>query len=455
MNLENTVRVYQQEPSYAEVYKNHTALSNFLLTELKQNLIQPGNKVVIKPNFVKESHLYKRSEWEYVITHPQIIKLVLENVIDALQDNGTIYIVDAPQTDSDFKKIIENTKLLEIINELQKKTKVKIHCYDLREERWHYKQGIIVKKETLKGDPKGYVTVNLGTASEFQNKKNKQYYGADYDMNETRKYHNELDNIYVMSKTILDCDVFINIPKLKTHKLGGITGCLKNLVGTCVIKNSIPHHTLGTPECGGDKFKHSTYKNATESKLKNIALNILKIKNPVINYPFILIKKAAGWILGSPQGETVRNGSWYGNDTIWRSVLDLNKILLYADKDGVMHTTPQRKYFALMDAIIAGEGNGPMEPDPKECGILISGFSPVAVDTVSAVLMGFDYHKIPSILKAYQINKYPLCNFDNAEYICIESNRKKWNKKISMIAKEDTFQFKAHFGWRGFIEMEE
>lgn len=54
--------------------------------------------------------------------------------------------VDAPQTDSDYEKIMENTGLPQLIEELQKKTEVELHYYDLREECWQYKQGIIVKK---------------------------------------------------------------------------------------------------------------------------------------------------------------------------------------------------------------------------------------------------------------------------------------------------------------------
>ena len=278
---------------------------------LKQldNMIKPGNKVVIKPNFVKESHLYKPNDWDYVITHTEVIRMVLERVIKDLQGKGQIYIVEAPQTDSDWDKIIDRVQLKELVSELQATTDVEILCYDLREERWFYKQGIIVRRKKLPGDPKGYVKINLRANSEFDGKQNKDYYGADYDMTETRKYHNEQDNIYVLSKTILDCDVFINLPKLKTHKLAGITVCLKNLVGTCVIKNSIPHHTVGSPENGGDKFAHETRSNDRESRLKAAALRLLKAKNPIINYPFILIKKIAGLFFGSPQNNVIRNGS--------------------------------------------------------------------------------------------------------------------------------------------------
>lgn len=448
--MNNKVYVYKTQPDYQIIDKEKIYIRKYVLSEL-DDIICQGNTVVLKPNFVKESHMKKKNEWEYVITHSEIIRLVLNYVVNLLNNEGKIYIVDAPQTDSDYEKIIKNIGLKEIVEEVQKNTNVVIEYFDLREERWFYKEGIIVKKKKLVGDPNGYVSINLAEQSEFYGKENKKFYGADYDMTETARYHNDIDNIYVVSKTILSADVFINLPKMKTHKLAGITCCLKNLVGTCVIKNSIPHHTLGSPEDGGDKFKKYSNKNETENTLKNIALNVLKLKNPLINYPFIIIKKFAGLFLGSADKEIIRNGMWYGNDTIWRSCLDLNKILLYADKEGVMRDKIQRKYFAVVDGIIAGEKNGPMEPDAKSAGVLISGTNPVAVDTVAATIMGFDYKKVPSIRNAYEIKNYPLVSYD-AEDIAIDSNVSSWCDKVSDILYEDSLKFEPHYGWKGYIE---
>ncbi|NCA99669.1 MAG: DUF362 domain-containing protein [Clostridia bacterium] len=44
----------------------------------------------------------------------------------------------------------------------------------------------------------------------------------------------------------------------------------------------------------------------------------------------------------------------------------------------------------VMDAIMAMEGNGPMNGKPRPCGWLIIGLDPVAVDAVGAVIMGYD-----------------------------------------------------------------
>ena len=47
-----------------------------------------------------------------------------------------------------------------------------------------------------------------------------------------------------------------------------------------------------------------------------------------------------------------------------------------------MKNTPQRKYYAIVDGVVAGEGDGPMDVDAKEAGILIAGSDPVAIDAV-------------------------------------------------------------------------
>lgn len=436
-------------PDYDSLCAESANVSSFLLSQLDE-IITPGDKVVIKPNWVKESHLYRPNDWEYVITHPAVIKLVLDKVIQILAGNGEIYIIEAPQTDSDYEEIIRRIGFKELIDELQKKTTVKISYFDLREEQWFYKQGIIVGKKSLAGDPNGYVEINLKNDSEFYGKTNENYYGADYDMEETRRYHNERDNIYVISKTVLNADVFINIPKLKTHKLAGITCCLKNLVGACVIKNSIPHHTIGTPTNGGDKFPFENSKNRKENNLKALALKLLKWKKPLINYPFIIVKKIAGYFLGTPESNVIRNGAWYGNDTIWRAILDLNKILFYADKNGKMCKTPQRKYFALVDGVIGGEGKGPMAPDPKPVGILLSGVNPVYIDTVAATLMGFNYKAIPTVFKAYDINHYPLITLKAKDIVI---NNDGVSSNISELKIENTMKFKAHPGWLKHIEL--
>lgn len=78
--------------------------------------------------------------------------------------------------------------------------------------------------------------IDLHKDSLLSDKKNKQYFGADYDVKQLRTLHNEENNIYHIAKSVLEADVVINLPKLKTHRLAGMTGALKNLVGITVMK---------------------------------------------------------------------------------------------------------------------------------------------------------------------------------------------------------------------------
>jgi hypothetical protein len=63
-------------------------------------------------------------------------------------------------------------------------------------------------------------------------------------------------------------------------------------------------------------------------------------------------------------------GSWHSNDTIWRTCLDLNRALLYADKAGRMQDVPQREEISIVDAIVAGRAKGRWRPirwQPARC----------------------------------------------------------------------------------------
>ena len=92
--------------------------------------------------------------------------------------------------------------------------------------------------------------------------------------------------------------------------------------------------------------------------------------------------------------DTYYIGSWYGNDTIWRTICDLNHIVRYADKNGTLHDEPQRKMLNFGDMIIAGERNGPVSPLPKMLGAVVVSDDPAAFDVTLCKLMGFPFERI-------------------------------------------------------------
>jgi len=415
--------------------------------------IKPGDVVVIKPNWISESHKYIPGEWEQVITHPLIVGAVLKAVLKILNGKGRVIITDGPQTSSSWQKIME------IMNpslwiKMGKEAGIQVSVMDLRDDEWITKGDIIVERRGLPGDPLGSTICNLGPNSEFLEKKiNKLgFFGADYNKKETNDAHANGNHFYKVSKSVLEADVFINLPKLKTHKKAGITCSLKNLVGINTYKNWLPHHTGGTPSGGGDQFPDKGLRSVAEGSVTKIFYDFLS-KNPDVAKFFIPVKKIGKMIFGDTK-TTVRSGSWFGNDTLWRTVLDLNKILFYANADGSLREGApgnKKRYISIVDAVCSGEGNGPDAPDKKNTGILVMGTDPCSVDSVCVKLMGFDWEKIPTVKNSFTIKKYPIsaiCHDD----IKIESSFEKFNKKINELNPYDIFEFKPSVGWIGNIE---
>jgi len=413
------------------------------------DLIEPGDKVLIKPNLICESHSSRPNEWEQVITHPSILRAVLDYVFIALKGKGKVSIADGPQTDSDFGEILRLTRLNEVVDFFKDKG-LEISLLDLRRHHWLKRNGITYKREALPGDPRGYASIDLGQSSEFKDYDLcGQFYGADYDMGETAKYHGKGHHIYVLCRSVMDADVLINLPKMKTHKKTGVTLSLKNMVGANGYRNCLPHYTIGTPAEGGDEFSDSNLKNKVQSR------GIVGIKKCLTTLggcggalTQLLFK--TGKVVFGDTSRVVRSGNWHGNDTAWRMVLDLNKCLFHFAGDGRLRTKPLR-YMSLIDGIIAGEGDGPVAVDAKPCGIVIAGFNPVSVDTVCAELMGFDYRRLCVLERAWKIKDYPLVNHCPSNIVC-KSNVQEWDAPFTCLEAREWLGFRPHFGWVGHIE---
>jgi hypothetical protein len=129
-------------------------------------------------------------------------------------------------------------------------------------------------------------------------------------------------------------------------------------------------------------------------------------------------------------------------------VLDLNKCLFFFNGQGQRRTKPVR-YLAVVDGIIGGEGNGPMAPDPKPCGLILTGTHPVAVDCVAATIMGFDWRKLRLLHNAFKIRALNFTDFEPAA-IQVASNQPAWNS--AMVQLPNMFAFRPHFGWAGAVE---
>jgi len=409
-----------------------------------KEIVRPGDKVVVKPNLVLHFNDSGR-DINAVITHGSVIRALMDYIFIALQGKGEIIIADAPQMNADFGRIIQLNGLKEVIRFYQGKvdsTNVKIDILDIRQERTIYKYGIVWKRIKLKGDPKGYAVVDLGPGSEFRNIDCNNIYGADHNRNETQKAHAGGSHKYLISRTILDADVIISIPKMKVHRKAGVTLNLKNIMGISGNKNHIVHYRIGAPKEGGDEFPQYHFVGRIDRKLRDFLLGkIWKLGK----YPYIFWSRVF-----NRHKPLIEKGDWYGNDTVWRAALDLNNVLFYADKQGHLQSRKLRRYFSVIDGIVGGEGEGPLAPIPKRCGVLIGGMNPLFVDIAAVRLMDFDFEKIPLLKNALRISKFPLAIY-RVENIVIRSNINEW--KYLLGTDKQYYQFEPPKGWKNHIEL--
>ncbi len=379
------------------------------------DFISPGNLVVIKPNLVYHTHPLGRDGVLSMITNGAVIRPIIDYAWKALSGKGEIVIADVPLQTANWESMTKDNGLQELVTYLQSQG-IAISLIDLRHERALMNEhGAITKRILWDGDPRGYAPVDLKKDSALIPIINhaKKFRITDYSAGTVEKHHTPEKNEYLIAKTILAADVFINVPKLKTHKKAGVTIAMKNLIGINGDKSWIAHHRDGEPHLGGDEFPKKdwwdTFRYRTYTILKESAVGRF-----ILSLAVFILKS-----LTKQQGKTKINspllsfrgltqGSWYGNDTLWRVIHDLNRIILYADKNGIMQTTLQRKYLAIVDGVLAGEGDGPMRHRPKEARTLFAGNHPIAVDMVAAHFMGFDYKKIPQLSHAFTLHRYAL-----------------------------------------------
>lgn len=416
--------------------------------------ISPGQFVLLKPNLVKETHPRDPQGWVYTITHGSVIRAVADYVWKALGGRGRVMVADAPQTDSDFAAMVRLLKLDEV-QQWYRSTGLNLEIADLRKEQWENRDNVIVARHQLPGDPQGYQAFDLAGRSEFVGHGGGgRYYGADYDEGEVNRHHTGGRHEYLISGSAVGCDVFVNLPKLKTHKKTGITVNLKNLVGVNGDKNWLPHHTCGSPSDGGDQFPSLSLKcrieHASAATLRRFALSTPKLGNWLLRRA-----RGAGKRVFGDTDQVVRSGNWFGNDTAWRMCLDLNKIVMYGNADGSLRAPLQqhrKTYLSFVDGIIGGQGDGPMNPDPLDAQVILFGSNPAAVDACAAVLLGFDVEAIPLVRNAFHCRGFSLADGDWSDVRCA-SNEPGWEGRLGEIARQGpSLDARAHFGWVGHVE---
>jgi len=366
-------------------------------------LIKPGNRVFIKPNML--THEYRvscegKGDLFAVITHPSVVRAVADYAAIALQGQGEIIIGDNPSIDADFNQILEKTGLKDFEDFYSTHWGISCRVLDLRsrvtKDLKYY--GFKSKTTLQQGDPEGESIINLGRNSYLKGLNPLLFRGVFTRRWETIWHHHGSRHDYSISNTILSSDVFISVPKLKTHRKVGMTLNVKGLVGICANKNLLVHWRIGFPGMGGDEY-HQAHSKADPIKLfiSHLLEDLLRERVYLFFRDILSRSPRAIGLLEIKREHPCDHfrGAWRGNDTCWRMAADLYNLFV-EDITGWREAKGRKiKFFTVVDGIIAGEGDGPFCPRAREANHLLGGEHFLAVDIVSARLIDFEYSKIP------------------------------------------------------------
>lgn len=366
-------------------------------------VIRPGDRVLLKPNWVLHRNIADLGTDE-LITHHSLVIAATEAALAA--GASRVSVGDAPVQACDFERLLAIGQLREWAEALQARAPNFSGLHDFRRTVMA-RDGDVASVERDRVGLDRFVLYDLGMASLLEPVSHGAPFRVTmYPPELMARTHAPGRHQYLVARDVIETDVVINLPKLKTHKKAGVTCALKNLIGINGNKEYLPHHRVGGAEAGGDCYPGA-------NPLKRLLESALDRRNAVDASPSAVRR----WdTVARVLDRTVRRlgdefeveGSWSGNDTIWRTCLDLNRILSYGRADATLADAPQRRVLNIVDAIIAGHGNGPLSPQPTPLGLLFGGDNSAAVDHVAALLLRYEPERIPITRHAFDHFSHPI-----------------------------------------------
>ena len=361
--------------------------------------LRTGQHAVIKPNWVM--HVNPLGSVEPLITHTSVIRVLIDYVLLALDNRGRVDIADAPLQGCDFAAIKRITMIDELLDSYRSEVPgVEFQVLDLRKTTLERGQGDLGthQQSQQRGDPRGYTLVDLGRDSLLADIDDRagRFRVTMYDHRLMRQHHDKSRHEYLLANSVLDADLVINVPKLKTHLKAGVTAALKNLIGINGHKEYLPHHTNGCPATGGDQYPYRSYVKpvrswvddrywrltATSSRLRSV----LGFAGRALRVPSHIVDR-----------DNLMDGGWSGNDTIPRTTLDINNAFYFLDTADIrprLSAEPLRTALHIVDGIVAGESLGPLRPHGKDARLVMGGWNPLTIDACAGRLIGLEANKI-------------------------------------------------------------
>lgn len=423
-------------------------------------IVAPGHTVVLKPNMVAHRNLGERhglTDTDSLVTHGSVIRAVAEYVAMAMDGRGRIIIGDSPIQDTDWDALLA----LLGIDAMQRDFAERHRGIVFEARDYRIGKAVInrfgVMTERTEGSNEGFVEVDLGAKSLLTPLMNGRYaFGvARYPRHRMRRAHGPEHNYYLFPRDILDADVVINLPKLKTHMKAAVSVAMKNFVGINGHKDYLPHFRFGSPKNGGDEYPDGNWFWDLMWWARHHEWELDRGRAKMAWF-------GAGWFMKQllplfarkPRNAvSLGGGGWHGNDTLWRTVIDITAAFFHYDRQQSVMADSVRdsvRYLAIVDGLVGGHKESPLTPSPVAAGVMLGGLNPLAVDTVAAAVMGFDIERVAQIREAYGDISLRLASFAPTE---IAIHGTDGIHTIDDIEHTDAFvPFQPSVGFRGHLE---
>lgn len=269
---------------------------------------------------------------------------------------------------------------------------------------------------------------------------------TNYAPDRLKRHHHGNIHEYYVSKYVTEADVVINMPKPKTHRKAGYTAAMKNMVGMNVRKEYLPHHTMGAIKDGGDEYLTRSCLRRLDGRLYDMK-NTCEGKNRFFRAKLLWYLAGVLKVLCNKIYKDDGEGSWYGNETISKTIVDLNRILNYVDRQGVLCDRKQRAVLHIGDMIISGEKEGPVAPSSKAVGAVVISCNAYAFDYTVGIMMGAKVNEVPFINDAKSGNK-KFSLLPEGKITVISNHLSIHDMDPDHISDNDKWRFVPTRGWR-------
>ncbi len=445
-------------------------LKSIIRDQIAANLgDESPSAIVLKPNWVvhETDPAFPISA---LVTDARVIEATIEACLEIFPNAKSILVGDCPLQYADWPQLCQQSGIQALIDRWPKRTNGKVLFRDLRRDVFQRDGAALVPANGLEhGDPLGYREIELGASSHLEpiSDQARRFAVNDYSAEVTRSNHRRGSHRYLVCQSILEADLVLNLAKWKSHQKSCITGALKNLVGINGDKAYLPHFRRGAPKWGGDEFRdENRWLYFAQTRLRERFQKRSPLAFKLLKPGWEVLKKLRGIETrlpdraAAPKNFYIAGGAWHGNETIWRMIYDLNFLIRFADPQGKIQPNPQRQVFSIVDGLVCGEGNGPLQPLPRPLDWLVCGGDPFAIDAALSCFMGFDPEKIPLLahrcesMKGFDLVATAQGKQEQASTADSLSNLRVTvdGEVVAPMDSEINFHFAPPPGWRNYVE---